>query len=213
MSHGFLKEASTCVIEEPADVRFDHPVVSPKLQRDRQCVDRIKGTNMWPIAIATAQEVLLVDGRESPRDRQLHQRILHHWHPQWPEASTPFRNRVSSDEFGTVACALETLHKVLDVVLQVVRVLLGTHPVHAVGRVLLDRPPTVSQHVRIEHPIEVPKPILLLAFCLLCSALQGGWHCGPTLHVRAMFPVQAPYACPPLPRVIGSPVSEYSERI
>ncbi len=36
---------------------------------------------------------------------------------------------------------------------------------------------------------------------------------GPILHVRAMFPVQASYSCPPLPRVHGSPVSEYYERI
>jgi hypothetical protein len=36
---------------------------------------------------------------------------------------------------------------------------------------------------------------------------------GPILHARAMFPVQAAYACPPLPRVHGSPVSEDDERI
>ena len=35
----------------------------------------------------------------------------------------------------------------------------------------------------------------------------------PILHVRAMFPVQAPYSCPPLPPVHGSPGSEYYERI
>jgi hypothetical protein len=35
----------------------------------------------------------------------------------------------------------------------------------------------------------------------------------PILHVRAMCPVQAPYSCPPLPPVHGSPGSEYSERI
>ena len=52
------------VVEEPGEVRFDHPVVSAKLQLDRSCVDRIKGTNMGPIAITTAQEVLRVDGRE-----------------------------------------------------------------------------------------------------------------------------------------------------
>ena len=32
-------------------------------------------------------------------------------------------------------------------------------------------------------------------------------------HVRAMFPVQPPYVCLPLPRVIGSSVSAYYERI
>ena len=90
-------------VEEPGDVRFDHPVVSATLQLERPCVDRLKGPNMGPIALATAQEVLLVDGREEPRDRQLHQLILHHWHPQWPSLPTPLRKRVSSDECGTVA--------------------------------------------------------------------------------------------------------------
>ena len=31
-------------------------------------------------------------------------------------------------------------------------------------------------------------------------------------HVRAMYPVQPPYVCLPLPRVIGSSVSAYYER-
>jgi hypothetical protein len=35
----------------------------------------------------------------------------------------------------------------------------------------------------------------------------------PLLHVRAMLPVQAAYACPSLPLVLGSPVSASSERL
>lgn len=125
----------------------------------------------------------------------------------------PLRSLGSSDEGGTGACALETLDKVPDVGLQVVRILVSTHPVHAVGGVLRDRSPAVSPQVLMAHPLEGLKPVMLLAFCLLSSALQGGWPCGPPLHVRAMFPVHASEDCPPLPRVIGSPVSEYSARI
>jgi hypothetical protein len=201
------------VVEEPGDVRFDSPVVSATLPLDRHCVDGIKSTHMRPVAIATAQDVLLVDCCESTRDCPRHQRLLHHGHAQWTSCPTPFRSRVSSDECGTVACALETLDKVPEVVLQGVRLRLSTHPVHAVGGVLLDRSPAVSHQLRIAHPLEVLKPVMLLAFCLLCSAWPGGWPCGPTLHVRAMLPGHASSDCPPLPRVIGSPVSAYSERL
>ncbi len=75
--------------EDPGEVRFDHPGLSATRPLDRQGIDRIKGTTMWPIARTTAQEVLRVDGRAEPRDRQWHQRILHHWHPQWPDFPPP----------------------------------------------------------------------------------------------------------------------------
>ena len=54
-------------VEELLDVRFHHPVVSPKLELDRQFVHRVQGSNLRPIPIATAQEVLLVDGFEEAR--------------------------------------------------------------------------------------------------------------------------------------------------
>jgi hypothetical protein len=59
------------VVEEALDIRFDHPVVAPNLALDRQFVPCVQGSPVWPIPIATAQDILLVDGCEEARDRQL----------------------------------------------------------------------------------------------------------------------------------------------
>ena len=177
---------------DPGEVRLAPPVVSAPWPRARPGVDRLTGPHRWPRALATAQEGLRVDGRAEPRERQWPQRILHHWPPPWPDWPPPLRPRGSSDACGTGALALETLPQGLEVVLQVVRVRWGTPPVHAGGRVLLERSPPVSPHVGMAPPREGPTPRRRLALRLLCSAWQGGGHGGPPLPVRAMFPVPAP---------------------
>ena len=59
------------VVEERLDVRFYHKVVPPELQLDGQFVYRIQWADVRAIPIATAQKILLVDGSEYPRCRQL----------------------------------------------------------------------------------------------------------------------------------------------
>ena len=75
--------------EASGAVRVDHPGLAATWPRDRPCVDRLKGTHLGPRARATAQDILRGDGREEPRDRQVHPRLLHHWHPQWPSCPPP----------------------------------------------------------------------------------------------------------------------------
>src|SRR5215813_1257439 len=60
--HGFLKEASTCRIEELLDVRFHHPGIATELELAGQCIHRIQGPHCRSISITTAQKVLFVDG-------------------------------------------------------------------------------------------------------------------------------------------------------
>jgi hypothetical protein len=48
-----------------------------QLELDRQLVHRVQGPDVGPVPIATAQEVLLVDGFEDPRDCSLPQLVFH----------------------------------------------------------------------------------------------------------------------------------------
>src|SRR5205809_7259728 len=57
------------MIEEPLDVGFNHEVVLSELELDRQFIDRVECTFIRPVSITTAQEILLVDGFQYPRDR------------------------------------------------------------------------------------------------------------------------------------------------
>src|SRR5215471_4148917 len=69
--HGFLKEASTCRIEAPLDICFYHRIVLSKLELEGELVHCILCPKMRTIPIATAQEILFIDGCKYPRDRKL----------------------------------------------------------------------------------------------------------------------------------------------
>jgi len=77
-----------------------------------------------------------------------------------------------------------------------------------------DVAPARLQNVLVAQPVAGTAPIPRLTCRLRRSSLPGGlaWV-GPILPVRAMCPVQAASACPPLPPVSGSPVSAYDGRI
>ena len=162
------------VVEEASDIRFDHPGASPKLARDRPCVYRVQGPHLWPLSIATAQKILLVEGGEEARDRQRQQLILDGRYPQRSQLAVLFGDIVPSDPCGSVALPLQSLHQWPDVRFQVLLVRVRAHLIDAVGGLLADITPAVLEQLLIEPPVEVANPILRVAFGLLCYALQGG---------------------------------------
>jgi len=86
---------------------------------------------MWPIPIATAQDVLRVDGFQEARYCPLQERVFYGGNPQGTLRAIPFGNRVSSDEGGAVPLLLQALHEVVDVRVQVLLLGLGTHLIHS----------------------------------------------------------------------------------
>jgi hypothetical protein len=162
------------VVEEACAIRFDHPVVSPKLALDRQFVYRVQGPNLWPISIATAQEILLVEGGEEARDRQLQQLILDGRYPPRSPLAVLFGDLGPSDQLGAVALPLQSRPQLPDVRFQVRLVRVRAHRIDAVGGLWADITPAVLEPLLIAHPVEVATPILRVAFGLLCSALPGG---------------------------------------
>src|SRR5262249_13542235 len=181
MSHGFSKEASRCRIEARLDVGFHHPGLSSELELDGQCIHRIQGAYLGPIPIATAQEVLRVDGCQEARSCQWSELVFYGGDAQRALRAIPFGHILASDEFGAVPLLLQALHEVVDVLVPGLLIGVGTHLIHPGGGILAEVAPALLQERLVEHPREVAEPIALLTFCLLRSSLQGGGHWGPIL--------------------------------
>src|SRR5262245_4595772 len=97
------------MVKEPLDVGFNHEVVLSELELDRQLIDSGQCSLVRSIPIATSQEILLVDGFQYPRDRQLQQLIFDHWNPQRTLLSIRFRNPVSANQSCPVGLPLQPL--------------------------------------------------------------------------------------------------------
>jgi len=194
------------------EVRLHHPGIAPEWALARQCLPRIQGPHGRSIPITTAPEILRVDGVQAARHGQLAPLLCSGGTSQRTRRTLPFGYRRSSAACGTVPLLLQALYAAVDGRVQLRLLDLGTHVIHAGGGVLADVAPARLQDVRVEPPVEVATPIALLPGCLLGYALQGGWQWEPLLQVRALLPVPAASACPPLPPVPGSPGAESDAR-
>jgi len=76
------------------------------------------------------------------------------------------------DQFGSVTLPLESVHQLPDVLCELLPIFLCPYPIHSIGSVLANVSPALPEHPLVEHPIEVAKPIPLLAFGLLRYPLQ-----------------------------------------
>src|SRR5438309_574272 len=104
------------IVEKTLDIGFNHEVVASKLELDRQFVDRVESSFIRPIPITTAQKILLVDGFQYPRDRQLQQLVFDHRNPEWTHSPIRLRYPVPSDQSCPVALPLQPLHEISNVV-------------------------------------------------------------------------------------------------
>ncbi len=112
-----------------------------------------------------------------------------------------------------VLLPLESLNEVVDILIEVLLILLSADAVNAIRRILADVAPTLFEKRLIEQLVEVAEPMLGLRLGLFRYSLQEGLHCvsGPPCPVNE--PVQATYACQPLPPLSGPTVSEYYELV
>ena len=160
------------------DVRCHHPGLSSALARDGPCIHGVQGANLGAISVTTAPEVLRVDGFAETRHCSLQERIFHGGYSQRTLRAIACGHRGSSDECGPVPLRLQALYERVDICVQVLLLGLGAHLIHPGGGILADVPPALGEEVLIAPPVEGTEPIALLTCSLLCSSLQGGWHCG-----------------------------------
>jgi hypothetical protein len=161
-------------VTEPLNVCFHHEVVPPNLERDRQLLHRVQGSDVGPISVATAPEVLLVDGFEDSRDRALPPRVLHGRYPERAALPVTCREIVPRDAFGSGALPLPALDQVVYVLLQMWLVPLGADVIDAIRRLLPDVVPTLVEIRLIAPLLEGANPRLRLLLGLLRYALPDG---------------------------------------
>jgi hypothetical protein len=81
-------------------------VIVPKLQLPRQFVYRIQRSSPRAIAIATGQEVLLVDGFQQTGDCHLPPLVLYGGHAEGTPLAIAFREVGAFNEFSSVPLLL-----------------------------------------------------------------------------------------------------------
>jgi hypothetical protein len=162
------------VVQASLAVRFDHEVIPPNLELDRQLIHGVQGSDVGPISVATAPEVLLVDGFEDSRDRALPPRVLHGRYPERAALPVTCREIVPRDAFGSGALPLPALDQVVYVLLQMWLVPLGADVIDAIRRLLPDVVPTLVEIRLIAPLLEGANPRLRLLLGLLRYALPDG---------------------------------------
>src|SRR6516225_311445 len=118
-------------IEEPTNVRVQHPVHLPRQQTDVECVQRLVLAASRSEAIREAQEVRLVDGVQHLRCGPLDDFVLQRGHAQRSLLAVRFGYVRSTRGLGPVRSAFQPCRQVLKVGLQVLSVLLPRLSVHA----------------------------------------------------------------------------------
>jgi uncharacterized protein YjeT (DUF2065 family) len=162
------------VVEESLDVRFHDIVVLPKLELEGQLVYGVQRSHVRAIAITTAQKVLLVDGLQDARDGELQQLVLYRRNPQRAQLAFPFGDVLPSNEFGSVSLLLESLHQVVDVLIEVLFIVLGAHAVYAVGGILANVAPALAEKILVEQLVQIAEPMLRFGLGLVRYSLQEG---------------------------------------
>jgi hypothetical protein len=123
-------------VEEAVEVRFDHPVLSLPLALERPFVHCVQGSNVGPLPLATAPEILLVEACEDARDRPRQQLVLHGWSPSASQLAVSVRNIVRSDQLGPGALPLQALDQVAAGLVHVLLGCLRAHRHDAVGGIV-----------------------------------------------------------------------------
>ncbi len=119
-------------VEEPTNVRIEHPVYLPLVQtypQRVQCVVRIAAR---PKPVTEADKVLLVNAAEHGRDRLLYDLVLQGRNAQGTQSSIGFRYPCPLGRLCPVAPAVNAVVQIGDAIYQTVApVLLPGHAIHS----------------------------------------------------------------------------------
>jgi hypothetical protein len=174
------------------EVRFHPPGLASEVTREGQWIHGLQGANRRTIPIATAPAGLRVDGFEEGRHGQVPALGFHGGASQRTRCALPCGTRVSADACGARPLLLQARPAAVDGLVPGLLIGLGTPLIHPGGGILPHVAPALVQDVRVEPPIAVADPRALLPVCLRREARPGGGPGGPSLHVRAMWPLPAP---------------------
>src|SRR5918911_5115734 len=119
---------------------------------------------------------------------------MQHRYSEWPFLPVCLGNVTASDQFGPIALRFQALRQCLNVGLQVHGIRLGRDVLDSTGSGLVQVIPAGAEQVRIQAPIQIPKPVLLVSSCFVGYPPEGGWLlCLRSDRVWQQWPVRAAY--------------------
>ena len=151
-------------VEEPPDVRVEHPAHLPLFYRYRDGVQRIMLAAAGPEPIRKSQEILLVDRAEHLHGRALDNLVLQRRDADRPFPPVRLRDVDPLDGPGAVRPALQARAQVLEVRFQGFPVARPRLPIDARRRVVLQRTVRLAQSIDVVDVVPQGResPLLIL---------------------------------------------------
>ncbi len=124
-------------VEEPTDVRIEHPVYLFSQNADRECIERLMRVAPRTEATGEAEEILFVDCIHHLRDCPLDNLVLQRSDTQWPLLAIWLWDVCSASWFYPVSSLSQLTMQLLEVSLKLLAILPLCHTVRPRRRVLL----------------------------------------------------------------------------
>jgi len=178
------------MVKAALDISLYQRAIASVLPIEGEVAERSQRAASGAIAIAAIQTILLIDCCQGLRTGQLHQFVFEARDTAGPFWPVYLRNVPASDQFGPIALRFQALRQCLNVGLQVRGILFGRDVLAPTGSGLVQVIPAGAEQGRIQAPLQLPKPVLLVSSCFVGYPPQGGWLLGlRSDRVRQKFPV------------------------
>src|SRR6058998_1024573 len=171
-------------VEEPTDVRIEHPV--HLLHRDPDCqrIQRLMRTAPRPEPVREPEKVDLVDRVQDRDDRALDEFVLQRGNAERPEPPVGLRDERSPDRLRPVRPSLEPSREILEIRFQALAVVPPRLAVDARCRVSLQRVVRGAQPLDVVHVVqERREPLLPVPLGCLTHPLE---------RARRAYPARCP---------------------
>src|SRR5687768_4162282 len=124
-------------VEEPTDVRIEHPAHLPAHEPDIERIQRIVLAATWSESVREAEKFLLVDCIQHLDDRPLDDLVLQRGDAERPKPPVRLRDECSARRLCSVRPSMQSRVELSEVLLELHLVLLPRHTVDPSGRRLL----------------------------------------------------------------------------
>lgn len=149
-------------VEEPADVRIEHPVHFLPQDARRQCVESLMLTPPGTKSVGKPDEVDLVNGVHHVDHRGLDDLVFQRCDPERPKPPISLRNEHPARRFRSERSSMNSCMEISEVALQVPAVVFPRHAIYSGCRLwiapLVAGPEALDRHV-VKESSELRRPV------------------------------------------------------
>src|SRR6266545_2906714 len=184
-------------VEEPPNVRIEHPVHAPRFDADRERIHRLVCTAPGPIPVREAQELRLVNRVQHLDDGALDEFVLQRGNPERPLPPVRLRDVHASNWTGPERAPLHAGGEVVKVGLQRLAIVPPRLAVNARGGVPLQRSIRRTQALDVVHVVQQRgEPLCPVPFCYLTYPLEAIRRVDPALSPAVVTIGRVPFGQP-----------------